>query len=199
MNRLGTLLLPFLACLATACDETDATALRLEIEDDFSGTVRASALAAPSEPSSFQQAATGLAWESRVDIVAVAGSFASLAELSLADLSVRGGQSDDGLQFLRISLPRGEEARWPKLFVPLSPDERARAARALDPSGRSKDVGASIKIEVVLPEAVIGNGLAGRARGTRAKSEAEVATLTVPYDIATTSGDPIVWHLTWQR
>ena len=199
MSRLRTLLLLSVACLASACDETDATALRIQVESDFSGTVRASTLAVPADAAPFQQASTGVQWESRVDVVAVSGTFASLSELSLADVSVHGGQSDDGLQFLRISLPRGEAARWPKLFVPLSNDERVRAARALDPSGRSKDVGATIKIEVVLPEAVIGNGLAGRARGARAKNEGEVATLTVPYDIATTSGDPIVWHLTWQR
>jgi hypothetical protein len=31
------------------------------------------------------------------------------------------------------------------------------------------------------------------------KAEGPTATLIVPVEIATTAGDPIVWHLTWQR
>ena len=89
--------------------------------------------------------------------------------------------------------------RWARAFVPLSSDERQRAASALDPSGRTKDVGATLKLEIELPNVIISDGLLGRARGTKSSKEGERATLVVPLEIATTEGDPIIWHLTWQK
>lgn len=180
------------------CDEDDAVSLRLRIEDDFSGEVRASALAAPGEPGAVAAAIGGVAWNSEVAIVAAAGSFSSLSDLALADLTLQVGRGEGGLRFLQITIPRGPETRWPGAFVPLDGGERTRAAAALDPSGRAKDVGKNLKIEVDLPDVVVGNGVSNRARGVRAKEEGEVATLLVPLEVGRTAGDAIVWHVTWQ-
>jgi len=199
MIRLAHLCLPILLAFAAGCDETDAVAVRLTVAEDFSGTVRTSSLALPREPGLLEQSVSGAQWDSSVEVVCAAGRFAALADLALADIVIRGGTTPEGLSFVRIELPRGEGARWPRAFVPLTVEERRRAVAALDPSGRAKEVGATVKLEVELPSDAVGNGLTGRARGTRTKSEGTLATLTVPLDVATTAGDPIVWHLTWQR
>ena len=198
MRRLSNLL-PLALVLLAGCDETDVVALRLSVAEDLSGTVRTSALSRPPEPGPVTHAIEGVEWDSEVEVVAAAGRFSALDGLRIADISIKAGASDDGLSYLRISLPRGENVRWARTFVPLSVDERQRAAVAIDPSGKSKDVGSTIKLEVELPREVVGNGLSGRTRGTRNKTEGEVATLVVPIDIALSAGDPIVWHLTWQR
>jgi hypothetical protein len=80
-------------------------------------------------------------------------------------------------------------------------DERARidAAGALDPSGKSKDIGSNLKVVVELPAPAIGNGVTGKVRGTKASIEGSTATLIVPIQHARAGTEPLVWHLTWQK
>jgi hypothetical protein len=182
-----------------ACDETDAVAVRIRLRDDLSGTVRTSGLQLPSSGGPVQQASQGVTWENRVAVLCVTGSFPEFSKLKIADISFSAGEGGDGIGFARVVLPRGEAARWPKAFVPLSPEERKSVASALDPTEKTESVGDTIKIEIELPSAVVGNGVIGKTRGTKATAEGTVATLIVPINTATTPGDPIVWHLTWQR
>ena len=188
-----------LALLFTSCDESDTIALHLRVNADLSGSLTSTALAPGTSQSRMQEVTEGASWKSRVDLVCSAGDFTSINQLKLADIVLSGGAGTDGFSFLRVSLPRGEKVRWAEALVPLSKDERARAALALDPSGKSKDVGETIKIEITLPSDAIGNGVTGKTRGMKASAEGNVATLLVPVDIAKTAGDPIVWHLTWQK
>ena len=61
------------------------------------------------------------------------------------------------------------------------------------------EVGATIKIELELPAAVIGTALTGKTRGTKVSAEGAIATLVIPLDSVAKESDPIVWHLTWSR
>jgi hypothetical protein len=199
MNRPTTALL-FASLLAlSACDETDAVAVRIRLRDDLSGTVRTSALVLPAAEGTVQSETQGVTWSNRVDVACATGTFASFGDLHVSDLRFEAGGGEAAIGFARITIPRGETARWPKAFVPLSAPERKDAAAALDPSGKSQDVGATIKIEIELPAVVIGNGVTGKTRGTKVENEGTVATLVVPIDSVAAETDPIVWHLTWQK
>ena len=182
-----------------ACDETDAVAIRIHLRDDFSGQVTTSNVALMPAESPLQQATQGVEWQSRAEILCSAGHFGSLGSLKLSDIALSSGDGGEGLAFVRISLPRGEAAKWCKVMIPMSAEERSTAAAALDPEGKTKNVASSIKLEIELPGNVVGNGLTGRVRGIKLKDEGATATLIVPLDVAQTPGDPIVWHLTWQR
>lgn len=196
--RLTPLLLST-ALFLSACDETDAVAVRIRLREDFAGTITTSALSIPPAEGLLAQESRGVQWDAHVDVVCASGHFESLSELHLADIAMTAGEAGAGLCYANISLPRGREARWAYVLVPLSADERARSAAALDPSSKSKDVGRTIKIEVTIPATVVANGLTGKTRGVKASDEGAVATLVVPLEVATTAGDPIVWHLTWQK
>jgi hypothetical protein len=197
--ELKAVFLSALLLVLSACDETDAVAIRVRLHEDFSGQVTTSNVALLESEAPLQQATQGVEWQSRAQIVCAAGHFAALGSVKMADIEWNTGDGGGGLAFVRIALPRGQSARWHKLLVPLSAEERTQAAAALDPSGRSKNVASMIKIEIELPSAVVGNGLTGRTRGIKAKAEGTTATLIVPLDVAAAEGDPIVWHLTWQR
>jgi hypothetical protein len=188
-----------LALSTAACDETDAVAVRIKLAPDLSGTLTASGLAQSAAESPMQQQTRGAQWNSRVEVIAAAGQFTHLKELELADVTFNAGHAEDHLGFVRVRIPRGPEVSWPKALVPLSPEERTRAAAALDPSGRMKDVGATVKFEIELPAEVIGNGVMARSRGTKNKSEGAIASIVIPLDAALSEGDPMIWHLTWQR
>jgi len=183
----------------SACDETDAVAVRIRLRDDFSGTVRTSGLVLPPEEGAVQKESQGVTWSHRVDVACANGTFTAIESLRIADIEFGAGGSDQAIGFARVTIPRGEAARWPKVFVPLDSNQRKEAAGALDPTGRTVEVGAMIKIELELPAAVIGNGLTGKTRGTKVSAEGAIATLVVPLDSVAKESDPIVWHLTWSR
>jgi hypothetical protein len=193
------LILSVLLLGLAACDETDAVAIRIHLRDDFSGRVTTSNVAMMPAESPLQQASQGVEWQSRAEIQCSAGKFASLGSLKIADIGLSSGDGGEGLAFVRVSLPRGDSAKWYKILIPLSAEERASAAASLDPDGKTKNVASSIKLEIELPGNVVGNGLTGRVRGMKVKDEGATATLVVPLDVAQSPGEPIIWHLTWQR
>jgi hypothetical protein len=141
----------------------------------------------------------GVQWDSRVQLVATSGTFATLAELSLEDVTFDAGPSGERLDYAEVTLPRGADARWPRNLVPLSEEERVRAASTLDPEGDHPDAGRIVKFELTLPGRVIGHGLTARAHGAKEKAEGNVATLTIPIESALDDDEPLVWHVTWRR
>ncbi len=199
MLRPSTALILALPLLLAACDETDVVAVRVKVRDDLSGTVRTSGLSLPGADGPVQKASDGATWGSRVDIECATGTFVDLSKLKIADITFGGGEGGQGIGFVRVVLPRGPDARWPKTFVPLTPDERKSVSGAVDPTGKSEAVGATLKIEIELPSAIVGNGVVGKTRGTKATAEGSIATLIVPLETMTTPGDAITWHLTWQK
>lgn len=199
LHRWITFLLILCAGCLSGCDETDLVAIRIHLKDDLTGTVATSALAQPTVEGALQVESQGATWESRVDVACAAGRFESLSGLKLADLVFHAGEAGDGLCFVKLVLPRGEQARWPRALVPLSSEERGKASSAIDPSGGTKNVGSVIKVAIELPKSVVSSGLTGKTRGTKATYEGAVATLVVPLDTAQSEGESIVWHLTWQK
>jgi len=183
----------------SACDESDAVSVRLRIAPDFSGSVTVSSLSPKGADALLRISNDGVAWKSQVELRAAAGDFARISALRLSDMEFSGGEAADGLCFLRVRLPRGESARWVNELVPLNAEQRKDAARALDPKGEADGIGETIKLEVTLPAKALGNGLSGRTRGVKLDADNEVVTLTVPVTTATTAGEPLVWHITWQK
>ncbi|MBK7877421.1 MAG: hypothetical protein IPJ77_17070 [Planctomycetes bacterium] len=199
MPRHALLLLLSATLLLPGCDETDAVAVRVHLENDLTGTVTASALELPATGGRVVEAAQGAEWTARVGVVCNTGRFEDLSALKLADLTFAGGTNPTGLAYASVTLPRGEAATWPRTLVPLAPEERTKAAKAFDPSGKTTEIGATVKLEFTLPSAVVGNGVSGKSRGVRLSADGNVATLLVPIETALTAGDPIVWHMTWQK
>jgi hypothetical protein len=184
--------------LLPGCDETDAVAVRLRLQNDLSGTLTTSTLELPAQGGPVVAATQGVEWNARVSVVCNTGTFASLADVKLFDVVTAGGATPGGMSWASVTIPRGANVAWAKALVPLGPEDRAKSARAFDPSGKTSEVGATIKFEVTLPASAIGNGLKGKVRGVKVSAEGEVATLIVPIEVALTEGDPLIWHLTWQ-
>lgn len=199
MQRPALALLLLATTFLAGCDETDAVAVRVRVEDDLTGTVTVNALELPASGGAAVEASKGADWTARVGIVCNTGTFQELGRLELADIAFAGGSNPSGLVYATVTLPRGEKAVWPKKLVPLSADDRTKSAKAFDPSGKTAEVGATVKLEFTLPSSVIGNGLLGKTRGVRLSSDGNVATLLVPIDVALSAGEPLVWHMTWQR
>lgn len=182
-----------------ACDETDTVSVRLTVARDFSGRVTTSALRIPAPATPMEHDGQGVQWDSRVQLVATSGTFAKLSDLVFEDVEFDAGPSGDRLDYAEVVLPRGKDARWPRNLVPLSEEERVRAASTLDPEGAHPDAGRLVKFELSLPGRVIGHGLTARAHGAKEKAEGNVATLTIPIESTLDDEKPLVWHVTWRR
>lgn len=197
---LRTFLLPLLlACLAAACDESDAVAVRIRLGPDFSGEIATSSVRVPEPGVPMEHVSSGILWTDRLQMVSARGEFAHLSEVAVEDITFEVGRAGDRLNYLEVTLPRGPEARWPRVLVPLSEEERIAAAQTLDPSGRLREVGGTVKIEIELSGLVIGHGITVRARGAKEKADASKATLIVPLSTSLEPDEPIVWHVTWRR
>ena len=182
-----------------ACDETDAVAVRVHLQSDFSGRVTTSGLRVPEPAVPMEHLSEGVQWDSRVHLVCASGVFENLAELRIEDIAFGVGEAGELLDYVEVVLPRGPSAAWPRRFVPLSEEERQRAADTIDPSGGTPAVGKTVKFELELPGRVIGHGLSSRPHGAKEKVEGRVATLVVPLDSTLDDEESLVWHVTWRK
>jgi len=192
-----TLLLTAILC--AACDESDVVAIRVRLNGDFSGTVATSSVRIPDPAAPMEHVTAGIQWTDRLNMVCARGTFANLSELVVEDITFEVGHAGDRLNYLEVTLPRGPEARWARALVQLSAEERIAAAKTLDPSGRMREVGGTVKIEVELSDRVVGHGITVHARGAKEKAEGAKATLVVPIESSLQAEEPLVWHLTWRR
>lgn len=196
--RLPGLLLA-LPLFLSACDENDAVSIKVRLKDDGSGTLTVSGILLPPAPARVELATKGVAYDKRVEMSAATGRFAALTGISVADIEFKSGEGEGGFRYVRVTLPQGASSQWPDAFVPFDERTRLDAAGALDPSGKAKDLGSNLKIELELPAPVVGNGATGKVRGTKVSIEGATATLVVPIQPARGASEPLVWHLTWQK
>jgi hypothetical protein len=199
MKTLLHALLVALPLVLSGCDENDAVSIQVRLKDDGTGTLTVCGMLLPTAPARVETASKGVEFDRRVELSAATGRFTALTGAAVADITFSSGEGEGGFRFVKVVVPQGAAAQWPDIFVPF--DERARidAAGALDPSGKSKDIGSNLKIVVELPAPAIGNGVTGKVRGTKASIEGSTATLVVPIQHARAGTEPLVWHLTWQK
>jgi hypothetical protein len=188
-----------LAGLAAGCDESDVVSVRIRLAQDLSGRIATSCVRIPDPAAPMEHISAGVTWQSRLHVVTALGTFASLSDVRIEDITFAAQSAGETLNSLEVVLPRGPDARWPRVLVPLSEDERRQAAETLDLSGRMRAVGSEVKIEIELPSRVIGHGLSARAHGAKEKTEADTATLIVPLAGALEQDEPLIWNLTWRR
>lgn len=199
LRALGLPLL--LACVALtlwACDQSDATALKITLKADFSGEVLASSILVKPPEGPVQKAASGATWSTAGAVVVSRGTFADITKLELGGIKFAvGGPGGDPM--LRVTLPRGSDAKWPGLFTDTSKDARRAAAGALEPNAKNPTIGDTVKIEITIPGVVVTAGETSKARGVNSSFEESRATLLIPVEAALAPGDPIVWHVTWRE
>lgn len=197
-TRLKALLFA-LPLVLSGCDENDAVSIQVRLKDDGTGSFTVSGMTIPSEAARVEAAAQGVTFDRRVELSAATGRFVALTGTSVADITFSAGEGEGGFRFVKVIVAQGAAAQWPDTFVPF--DERARldAAGALDPSGKSKDIGSNLKIVIDLPAPAVSNGVTGKVRGTKTSVDGSTATLVVPIQAARGGTEPLLWHLTWQK
>lgn len=180
-----------------ACDEDDAAALRLRVENDLSGTIYASSVVLDTEAGPVEAPDDGVDWTRRARLELSSGEFANLDGVHLRDLRITAGRGEGGVSFARLVLPRGRGARWPSVLTSTDEERRKALTRTFDPGGRVGDVGGRIKLVIETPTPVVSKGHYPHVRGVRSEGEGNQATLLVDLDMILDSEGELVWHVTW--
>ncbi len=197
---LSSFLAASLAVALSACGEEDATSIRIQVNDDWTGTILASSVIIPAEAGPAESAVSGATWESRGAIAMAKGTFTDISKLKIADMTFEYGGAGVS-RVIRVSLPRGPNAQWPKALTIPSGEQRKAVTTALDPKDEASRLGQVMKIELTVPGTVVSASIRSKGRGLSSAQEQTIATLLVPVDVALdpADGQPLVWHVTWER
>ena len=178
------------------CDETDLGSVQCTVREDLSGRLAVVRIV-PAE-SLAPEPAAGVTWDGTAGVVASVGEFKDLSAVRLADIGFAAGKSDAGLAFVKVTVPRGPQAKWPAMFLGASDEAVRKAAATLTDAQAAQNIGRTLKLTLKLPADVVSAGLATPVRGVQPAHQKGEATLVVPLDRGREDGAPIVWHVTWE-
>lgn len=190
-------LLSFPLLLLTACSGSELVGVHIAVGKDGSGTITTRSLQPSTAAGPAEALVRGADWKTRAALVSSQGTFRRLSELAFGDGEVRFLSTDEDLPRLRVILRRGPQLAW---VAGLTPGEKDRQdlAKVHDPSGKTREIGDVIRLEVQLPDTVISSGVAPSTRGVEADHERNRAHLLLPVDQLLSRGDDLVWDVTWK-
>lgn len=179
------------------CDDSDASNISITVNNDLSGTIRSTRLAIPETPSAVQPTSGGVSWDAAAQITTARGEFKALSALTFEDITFSCETTSRGLNVLRVTLPRGPDAKWVRALTQPSADKRKATTAAIYPDQKESRLGSVIAISISLPTAPISHGAAPLIAGISEAVDKNIATLSIRADVATKPGNEIVWDLTW--
>lgn len=197
MKRLLLVLLS--SFLLAACSSGELVGVHVLLAKDGSGVVTTRSLQETLTMGPGESKTQGIAWESRANLCCSQGRFTAINDLKLGDGSIQFLKSSGvGPDMLRTTVQVGAGAAWVAGFVP-GAAERQAMARVYDPTGKTREIGGDVRIEVQLPEGtkIVGSSVRPTGRGVDAGYERNRAYLVVPVKTALEKGDELVWDVSW--
>jgi len=194
--RLTTLLFASLTLLA--CSGNELVGVHIVLQKDGSGTVTTRSLVTPPTPGPAETITQGATWTRRAAIQASQGTFRRLDDLKFGDGGLRFAANLGGDQpSVRVYLERGADIAWVTSLVQ-DRATRRKLAKVYDPTGRTREVGDVIRLELELPGEVIASSVLPTARGVEADRERKRAYLLLPARTMLEAGDDMIWDITWR-
>lgn len=198
MRLLPPALLSALLVLFAACSGSELVGVHVALQKDGSGLVTIRALVESTGQSPAEVRSQGVAWTTRASLVCSQGTFQQIQDLKLGDGGLRFvSQLGDDRPALRIYVQRGPAAAWVRSLVPEQQVRRVMA-KVYDPTGRTTEIGDTLRLEVALPTDVVTSGVLPGGRGIEAGREGKRAFLLIPVRTALEAGDELVWDVSWR-
>lgn len=194
--RLLPLLLGLL--LLTACSGGELVGIHVNLEKDGSGQFTTRALVAPKGEAASEGRSSGVQWASRAAVVSRQGRFTRIQDVTLGGTGLRfSAVGSEDRPSLRIYVQRAPDAEWVRSLVP---DEATRRslARVYDPTGKTSEIGDTIRLEITLPSDVVTSGVLPGGRGVEAAREGRRAYLLIPVRTALMAEEELVWDISWR-
>jgi hypothetical protein len=185
-----------LACLCS-CSGGELVGVHVNLQADGTGTVTVRTLMQPTSTGAAESRAQGVNWQSRAGLAAAQGSFQQINDLKLGNGGIRFlAELGNDHPNLRVLLQRGPDVAWVTALVP-DKETRMAMAKVYDPTGRTREIGDVLRIEVAVPGQVFASGVRPSGRGVEAAHEGKHAYLLVPVRTALEAGDELEWSFSW--
>ena len=195
--RTFSLLFVLTALLFTSCTGNELVGVHISLQNDGSGLVTTRMLMEPQTTGNPEANAQGVTWKGRAGLACAQGSFQHLRELKLGGGSLHFVADLEGVNTsLRAFVKRDPEAQWVKDLVP-EQRQRQAMAKVYDPTGRTKEIGDVLRLEISVPGKVISSGVEPSGRGIEAAHESKRAYLLIPVRAALEKGNELVWSVSW--
>ncbi|MBL8732780.1 MAG: hypothetical protein JNN13_10465 [Planctomycetes bacterium] len=188
-----------LLCLWTlaGCAGNEIVGVSIVLQDDGSAQVTTRSLATPAAASPAEGQLPAVTWSGRAALLCSQGKLASIQDLKFRDDSLKvTGRAGADFPGLRVRVQRGPNAGWVKALVPDQATRRALAG-IYDPSGRTKEVGDVLRLEITAPRNIVGSSVEPGGRGITADRDGKRAFLLVPAQTALEAGEDLTWDITW--
>ena len=182
-----------LCLFGAACSDADPIGIHLKLAADGSGLITCRSLQLVGVSGPMEAGSHGVVWNERAQLFASRGLVDNVGDLRLHDVEVKRTAASS----LRLSFPRGPEAKWHALLAPPA-EGRAAAATALDPARPAASIGETIRIELETPGDVTAVGHAPTARMVKSDKDGKRALLWIPVATARAAGETIVFDVTWR-
>ncbi len=194
-----TLLFLLLTLLAlSACSGGELVGVYVNLAKDGSGKLTTRALVEPKADGAAEMRVGGVEWTGRAALVSRQGTFARINDVTLAGTGVRfSTPGSDDRPSLRVYVQRGPGAEWVRALVPEETARRAMA-RIYDPTGKTNEIGDTIRLEIAVPSDVVTSGVLPAGRGLEAAREGRRAYLLIPVRTALEAGEELVWDISWK-
>ncbi|HEX5053576.1 MAG TPA: hypothetical protein VFZ65_17490 [Planctomycetota bacterium] len=193
-----TALLALAASALTSCTGGELVGIHVALQKDGSGIVTARMLVEPATAGPAESRAEGVEWQkNRAALQCSQGTFQQLRDLKLGNGGITfSAELSDPRPNLRVFLERGPNTEWVKALVP---DQAARRtmAKVYDPTGRTAEIGDTLRIEINVPGKVFASGVRPTGRGVEAAYEGQRAYLLIPVRAALEAGDRFEWSVSW--
>jgi len=183
-----------------ACSGGELVGIHVALNKDGSGIVTTRSLVEPTAPGPTEARTTGVTWLTRASLLAVQGKFEQLNDLKFGDGGVRfSARLGDDQPHLRVFVKRGTGAEWVKSLVPEVAARRAMA-KVYDPTGRTQEVGDTLRIEIVVPGEVVTSDVNPGGRGVEPAHERKRAYLLIPVKtlLEAEATEEMVWDISWR-
>lgn len=186
----------FASLALAACSGGELVGVHVLLQKDGAGLVTTRALVVPT-PGAAEAEAQGVDWQSRAGIACAQGSFRDIKTLKLGDGGiVFDADLADARQNMRVKVQRGPDAAWVKALVP-DLESRRKMAKVYDPTGRTHEIGDTLRLEVSVPGEVFASGVRPAGRGVEAAQEGKRAYLLIPVRTALEAGEALEWSFSW--
>lgn len=197
--RTPSILSILLVSLLSACSGDELVGVHVKLEQSGAGTITTRALMPVAKAVDAETDAKGVHWSLRAGLIASQGQFDQIGAVTLGDGEVTfSPQLTGDRPGLRVTFQRGPKCKW---VAPLAPGKASRKemAKAYDPTGRTREIGEVLRIEVAAPGEVITSGVLPTGRGVDVDRDGKKAVLLLPVATLLEEGDAFVWDISWLR
>ena len=155
------------------------------------------ALSLPDVALTEERDTTGVKWDLAAKLTVTTGVFDSLDVVAFEDLEVDSTKFTDPGGTIRISIPRGPDAKWYKA-IHVSATDRGRLQKALNGAIDQIELHENVTIAVDVQKARVAASLVQTVPRVTVREKRGVVSVVIPLEVLEAPGSPMILVINWE-